>query len=204
MYGRPPVNPFGRRAGGSEQFHGGFVTYTKENKIATLGVPRELIAAYTAGSRPVAEAMAMGALDRCPADMVIAITGVAGPEPDEDGNPVGLMHIATAVRGRGMRIDRRHAQRAAGTTRAPAPCMPPWTSRTRCSKRWDRLVLARVSALEQPATAVALGVVATVSDEELWRHLDIIASLHLRAGVPVRSYGCPGGPHGGSRPEPRT
>jgi nicotinamide-nucleotide amidase len=89
--------------GGGEQFHGGFVTYTKENKIATLGVPRELIAAYTAVSRPVAEAMATGALDRCPADMVIAITGVAGPEPDEDGNPVGLMHIATAVRGRGMR-----------------------------------------------------------------------------------------------------
>jgi nicotinamide-nucleotide amidase len=89
--------------GGGEQFYGGFVTYTKENKIATLGVPRELIAAYTAVSRPVAEAMATGALDRCPADMVIAITGVAGPEPDEDGNPVGLMHIATAVRGRCMR-----------------------------------------------------------------------------------------------------
>jgi nicotinamide-nucleotide amidase len=89
--------------GGGEQFHGGFVTYTKESKIATLGVPRELIAAYTAVSRPVAEAMATGALDRCPADMVIAITGVAGPEPDEDGNPVGLMHIAAAVRGGGMR-----------------------------------------------------------------------------------------------------
>jgi PncC family amidohydrolase len=46
---------------------GGFVTYTKESKIATLGVPRELIAAYTAVSRPVAEAMATGALERCPA-----------------------------------------------------------------------------------------------------------------------------------------
>jgi nicotinamide-nucleotide amidase len=34
--------------GGGEQFHGGFVTYTKENKIATLGVPRELIAMYAA------------------------------------------------------------------------------------------------------------------------------------------------------------
>ena len=89
--------------GAGEQFHGGFVTYTKENKIATLGVPRELIAAHTAVSRPVAEAMATGALERCPADLVIAITGVAGPEPDEDGNPVGLMHMAATVRGRGMR-----------------------------------------------------------------------------------------------------
>ena len=89
--------------GGGEQFHGGFVTYTKENKIATLGVPRELIAAHTAVSRAVAEAMATGALERCPADLVIAITGVAGPEPDEDGNPVGLMHMAAAVRGREIR-----------------------------------------------------------------------------------------------------
>lgn len=86
--------------GGGEQFHGGFVAYTKENKIATLGVPRELLAAHTAVSRAVAEAMALGALKRCPADLVIAITGVAGPEPDEDGNPVGLMHMAAAVRGR--------------------------------------------------------------------------------------------------------
>jgi nicotinamide-nucleotide amidase len=89
--------------GGGEQFHGGFVTYTKENKIAVLGVPRELIAAHTAVSRAVAEAMARGALERCPADLVIAITGVAGPEPDEDGNPVGLMHMAVAVRGREIR-----------------------------------------------------------------------------------------------------
>jgi nicotinamide-nucleotide amidase len=66
-------------------------------------VPPELIAAYMAVSRPVAEAMATGALERCPADLVIAITGVAGPEPDEDGNPVGLMHIAAAVRGGSVR-----------------------------------------------------------------------------------------------------
>jgi nicotinamide-nucleotide amidase len=92
---------------------GGFVTYTKESKIATLGVPRELIAAYTAVSRPVAEAMATGVLDRCPADMVIAITGVAGPEPDEDGNPVGLMHIAAAVCGGSMR-HRSQTRRAGG------------------------------------------------------------------------------------------
>jgi nicotinamide mononucleotide (NMN) deamidase PncC len=33
---------------------GGFVTYTKENKIATLGVPRKLIAAYTWNCSPPA------------------------------------------------------------------------------------------------------------------------------------------------------
>ena len=29
---------------------------------------------------------------------LIAITGVAGPEPDEDGNPVGLVYVAVASR----------------------------------------------------------------------------------------------------------
>jgi nicotinamide mononucleotide (NMN) deamidase PncC len=32
--------------------------------------------------------MAEGALKRSPADLAGAVTGVAGPEPDEDGNPV--------------------------------------------------------------------------------------------------------------------
>jgi len=47
----------------------------------------------------VAVAMAEGALERSPADMSAAITGVAGPSPDEDGNPVGLVWIAIARRG---------------------------------------------------------------------------------------------------------
>jgi nicotinamide-nucleotide amidase len=34
-----------------------------------------------------------------PADVAVAITGVAGPEPDDDGNPVGLVHLAVARRG---------------------------------------------------------------------------------------------------------
>jgi nicotinamide-nucleotide amidase len=42
--------------------------------------------------------MATGGLIRSPADISLAITGVAGPEPDEDGNPVGLAFVAAAVR----------------------------------------------------------------------------------------------------------
>jgi nicotinamide-nucleotide amidase len=43
--------------------------------------------------------MADGALERSPADMSVAITGVAGPSRDEDGNPVGLVCIAIARHG---------------------------------------------------------------------------------------------------------
>jgi hypothetical protein len=33
-----------------------------------------------------------------PADIAIAITGVTAPEPDEDGDPVGLVYVAVDVR----------------------------------------------------------------------------------------------------------
>jgi nicotinamide-nucleotide amidase len=85
--------------GAAEWLHGGFVTYTKQNKTVALGVPGELLAAKGAVCREVAVAMAEGALARSPADIAAAITGVAGPSPDEDGNPVGRVCIAVARRG---------------------------------------------------------------------------------------------------------
>jgi PncC family amidohydrolase len=84
--------------GASDTLHGGFVVYTKENKMAAVGVPKELLARHTAVSAEVAQAMARGGLGRCPANIVVAITGVAGPAPDEDGNPVGLVYVAAAGR----------------------------------------------------------------------------------------------------------
>jgi nicotinamide-nucleotide amidase len=84
--------------GAGDALHGGFIVYTKENKIAAVGVPQALLAQHTAVSGEVAQAMAAGGLERCPAHLVAAITGVAGPEPDEDGNPVGLVFVAAAAR----------------------------------------------------------------------------------------------------------
>jgi nicotinamide-nucleotide amidase len=85
--------------GAAEHLHGGFVTYTKESKTRTLGVPQDLLTAKSAVCPEVAVAMAEGALERSPADLAVAITGVAGPESDEDGNPVGRVCIAVARRG---------------------------------------------------------------------------------------------------------
>jgi nicotinamide-nucleotide amidase len=84
---------------GGEVLHGGFVTYTKLCKTEVLGISEELLSSKSAVSRPVAEAMARGALTACAkADVAVAITCVAGPQPDEDGNPVGLTEIAVAAR----------------------------------------------------------------------------------------------------------
>ena len=83
----------------NEHLHGGFVVYIKPNKTAALGVPAEVLAREAAVCRTVACAMAEGALQRSPADVAVSVTGVAGPEPDDDGNPVGFVHLAVARRG---------------------------------------------------------------------------------------------------------
>jgi nicotinamide-nucleotide amidase len=66
--------------GAAKHFHGGFVTYTKESKVRILGVPQGLLTAKSAVCPEVAVAMAEVALERSPADLAVAITGVAGPE----------------------------------------------------------------------------------------------------------------------------
>jgi nicotinamide-nucleotide amidase len=85
--------------GASLFFHGGFVTYTKPHKSCALGVPETLLREKGAVCAEVARAMAEGALEHSRANISAAITGVAGPEPDEDGNPVGRVCIAVARRG---------------------------------------------------------------------------------------------------------
>jgi nicotinamide-nucleotide amidase len=93
--------------GAGKQLHGGFVTYTKDQKTIALGIPRALLERESAVSEAVARAMAEGALARSVADLSVSVTGVAGPELDEDGNPVGLVHLAAARRG-GPTLHREH------------------------------------------------------------------------------------------------
>jgi len=94
--------------GASEHLHGGFVVYTKEHKATALGVPPGLLAREGAVNKAVACAMAQAALQRSPADIAVAATGVAGPQPDADGNPVGLVHFAAARRGFPTLHEMRH------------------------------------------------------------------------------------------------
>jgi nicotinamide-nucleotide amidase len=84
--------------GAAEHFDGGFVTYTPQQKCAALKLDERLIDKFRAVSAEVAEAMAHGALDCSRADIAVSVTGVAGPEPDERGNPVGLVYLACARR----------------------------------------------------------------------------------------------------------
>src|SRR3569833_420091 len=83
----------------SSSFQGAFVVYTKQQKHQALGVSEELLREAGAVNSEVAIAMAEGALQRSTASLSIAITGVLGPDPDEDDNPPGLVYLALARRG---------------------------------------------------------------------------------------------------------
>ena len=84
-------------AGVSSVFRGGVVSYATEVKHTVLGVDQDLLDRYGAVSQPVAQAMAQGARRVLGCDLAISTTGVAGPDPDERGNPVGLVFIGLAT-----------------------------------------------------------------------------------------------------------
>jgi nicotinamide-nucleotide amidase len=92
----------------SDCLHGGFVVYTKDQKSTALGVSRALLSEFGAVTSEVARAMATGALERSPASWAVSVTGVLGPDPDEDDNPPGLVYIGTASRGGEIQVIRRH------------------------------------------------------------------------------------------------
>jgi competence/damage-inducible protein CinA-like protein len=77
--------------GASAYMAGGVVPYSNQAKTALLGVDLELIEANGAVSAEVAEAMALGALDRFEADVAVSITGIAGPDGGSEEKPVGYV-----------------------------------------------------------------------------------------------------------------
>lgn len=82
--------------GASAVLKGGVVSYTNEVKAGVLGVPQALLDRHGAVSAPVAEAMARGAKKALGCDLAVSATGVAGPDPDDRGNPVGLVYLGLA------------------------------------------------------------------------------------------------------------
>jgi nicotinamide-nucleotide amidase len=77
--------------GASEYMAGGVVAYSNEAKSELLGVDPELIEAKGAVSPEVAEAMAIGALERFDADVAVSVTGIAGPGGGSEEKPVGYV-----------------------------------------------------------------------------------------------------------------
>ena len=83
-------------SGASAVFAGGIISYTNEVKHKVLGVPVEILDSRGAVSAPVAKSMAEGARRVTGADVAVSVTGLAGPDGDEFGNPVGTVFIGYA------------------------------------------------------------------------------------------------------------
>ena len=77
--------------GASAYMAGGVVAYSNEAKAELLGVDPALIDKWGAVSPQVAEAMAIGALERFGADVAVSVTGIAGPDGGSEEKPVGYV-----------------------------------------------------------------------------------------------------------------
>lgn len=86
-------------SGASAYLWGGFICYSNEAKVGQLGVDPEVLEQKGAVSREAALAMAEGALHASGATLAVSVTGLAGPEGDGSGVPVGTVWIATALAG---------------------------------------------------------------------------------------------------------
>jgi PncC family amidohydrolase len=86
-----------RIPGASKVFWGSFVSYTIDAKVSMLGLEREKIEKHGAVSGETACSMAEGALKKSGASLAGAVTGLAGPDGDGSGTPVGTVWIATAT-----------------------------------------------------------------------------------------------------------
>lgn len=82
--------------GASAHLRGGIVAYSTALKTSALGVEADLLAARGAVDPAVAEQMAQGVRHVLRADVGLATTGVAGPDP-QDGQPVGTVFVAVST-----------------------------------------------------------------------------------------------------------
>ncbi len=82
--------------GASAWLRGGVVAYATDAKRDVLGVDGALLASAGAVDTRVAAQMAQGVRALFGADVGIATTGVAGPEP-QDGKPVGTVCLAVVT-----------------------------------------------------------------------------------------------------------
>jgi nicotinamide-nucleotide amidase len=84
--------------GASAVFSHGYVTYSNIAKCGLLGVTADALASHGAVSEEVACQMAAGALRVSGADIVVAVTGIAGPDGGTLEKPVGTAWIGLAAR----------------------------------------------------------------------------------------------------------
>ncbi len=85
--------------GSSHVFKQGLVTYSNRSKRKMIGIKKALLKKYTAVSEQTAYEMVRRGAEITESDACISVTGYAGPEGGENGEPVGLVYIGCNVKG---------------------------------------------------------------------------------------------------------
>jgi nicotinamide-nucleotide amidase len=85
--------------GSSGWFDRGFVSYSNAAKQEMLGVRPETLYAQGAVSEGTVMEMAAGAIERSRAQVVVAVSGIAGPAGGSADKPVGTVCFAWAIPG---------------------------------------------------------------------------------------------------------
>lgn len=86
-------------AGVSDVFKAGYVTYSNKAKRKIIGVKKQTLDKFGAVSEEVAREMAKGAALFNKADVIVSVTGIAGPDGGTEEKPVGLVYVACNVKG---------------------------------------------------------------------------------------------------------
>jgi PncC family amidohydrolase len=84
--------------GASKVYKGGVISYWSEVKQALLGVDPDDLKNLGPVSAQVAGSMADGARKALHTDYGISVTGLAGPDGDEYGKPVGTVFVGLSTR----------------------------------------------------------------------------------------------------------
>lgn len=85
--------------GASRVYRGGLVAYASDLKTSLVGVDGDHVAKYGVINLYTAQQMAEGAAKLCGADACVAVTGVAGPDP-QDGSAPGSVWVGYVVPGK--------------------------------------------------------------------------------------------------------
>ena len=110
--------------GASSVLRGAVVAYATDLKGTLLDVDRALLDARGAVDPDVAGEMARGVRARLGADVGLATTGVAGPDP-QDGQPPGTVHVAVRTPDGDDRAVAAAGRRPGGGPR-PVAWRPSW------------------------------------------------------------------------------
>jgi len=87
-------------SGASNILNSSYITYTNQSKVKILDVKEETLKKYGAVSKQVAIEMVKGLLKITNSDLVLSITGIAGPTGGTKDKPVGLTYLALGYKGK--------------------------------------------------------------------------------------------------------